>query len=219
MNVTPRGRDSPGENDRLRHALARWRAADDRLYPLAMVDADSYQHAVALVGSMLDQLRRSCNTLRDLVEVDRDPSALLAAVDPGGMDTVLANSHTLVEAACSLRSAELRVADQRRQRRARIARGHEAAADWVGLEGSRERIDSGERFTLMRLPSGQALVAFVDPFAGKAAFHLEELSLDPATGDPVGDPSTRWEGSFVDRDAWLAELARRSGQIAAALDN
>jgi hypothetical protein len=219
MNATPYRRNRPGENDRLRHALARWRAADDRLYPLAMVDADSYQHAVALVGRMLDELRRSCDTLNDLVEVDSDPSALLASVDPGGLHAVLANSQMLVEAACSLRSSELRVADQARQRQARIARGHESAADWVVLEGSRERIDSGERFTQMHLPSGHALVAFVDPFAGKHAFHLEELSLHPVTGDPVGDPSTRWEGSFADRDAWLTELARRSGQIAPALDN
>jgi hypothetical protein len=219
MNATLPGRNGPDENDRLRNALARWRAADDRLYPLAMVDADGYQHAVALVGRMHDELRRSCHTLTDMVEVDRDPSALLAAVDPGGPDTVLANSQTLVEAACSLRSTELRVTDQRRQRRARIARGHESGADWVVLEGSRERIESGERFTQMHLPSGHALVAFVDPFSGKHPFHLAELSLDPATGDPMGDPSTRWESSFPDRDAWFTELARRSKRIAAALDN
>jgi hypothetical protein len=154
-----------------------------------------------------------------LVEVDSNPSALLARVEPGGLDTALANPQTLVEAACSLRSTELRAADQRRQRQARIGQARESSADWVVLEGSPERIDSGERFTRMHLTSGHALVAFVDLFSGKRAFHLEELSLDPVTGDPLEDPSTRWEGSFADRDAWSAELASRSERIAAALDN
>lgn len=203
-------------NGRLRSALARWRAADDRLYPLVLVNPESYRRAVELVGRMVQELRRSCRNVDHLVEVDHEPSALLAAVrfDPADIPGI--NPQTLVQAACGLRGTELLAADHRRRRGERIALARESGSCWVTLEGSQQRIDSGERFLEMHVASGTALSAVVDPFSGDPPFHLEELRLDPVTGDPVGAMPIRWEYSFADRDSWLTELARRRELIAGA---
>jgi len=50
--------------------VARWRAAEARLYPLIMVDPELYEAAVTLVGEAAGVLRARCNTIRGLTETD-----------------------------------------------------------------------------------------------------------------------------------------------------
>ena len=65
-------------------AQARWRAAEDRLYPVAMSDPDGYRRGLEAVQTLLGELRRTAGTLDDLVAVEADPQALLSvhAVPP-----------------------------------------------------------------------------------------------------------------------------------------
>lgn len=66
-------------------AAARWKAAENRLYPLIMVDPVLYEAAVTLVREIADQLRRQCRTGTELAGADaamvlaRCPSALEAS--------------------------------------------------------------------------------------------------------------------------------------------
>jgi hypothetical protein len=47
-------------------AAARWTTAEDRLYPLIVVDPDLYEAAVSLVCEALDVLRARCGTVAEL---------------------------------------------------------------------------------------------------------------------------------------------------------
>lgn len=51
-------------------AAARWKAAEDRLYPLVMVDPVLYEAALTLVGEVAEVLRRQCGTVAELVGAD-----------------------------------------------------------------------------------------------------------------------------------------------------
>ncbi|MBC9822899.1 hypothetical protein [Terrabacter sp. MAHUQ-38] len=73
-------------------AVTRWRAAERRLYPLIMVDADLYKTAVTLVHEAAQVLSRECGTVAELTHVDaagvlaQCPSTALATssgFDPG----------------------------------------------------------------------------------------------------------------------------------------
>lgn len=182
-------------------ARARWHAAEDRLYPMVMTDPDGYQRVVGVVGALLDELRRRSRTVADLVELERDPDALLGGLPlapPASLPGDL-----LVQAACGTRAREL-VAEQEGERRtSAIAAARAAGEDWVVLEGpaTLEQL-TGDRFTELHLPTGRALIATVDPYSGGDPFHLEE------TGGQAGRSR-----SFGDRPAWLAEHQRWRGEI------
>lgn len=84
----------------------RWSAAEDRLYPLVMVDPDLYEAAVTLVCQALDVLRSQCGTVAELTSADpavvlrRCPAASAVAalgLDPG----------VVFDAACAYRSRDL----------------------------------------------------------------------------------------------------------------
>ena len=53
-------------------ATDRWTAAENRLYPLVMVDPDLYEAAVELVCQALNVLRSECGTVAELRIVDPD---------------------------------------------------------------------------------------------------------------------------------------------------
>jgi hypothetical protein len=86
--------------------VARWKAAEDRLYPLITVDADLYEAAVVLVCEVLDTLRSQCGTVADLSGAD--PEALMrrgaptSALSEHGFD-----ARVVFDAACALRWREL----------------------------------------------------------------------------------------------------------------
>jgi hypothetical protein len=69
---------------------ARWSAAEDRLYPLVMVDPDLYEAAVTVVCEALDVLRSQCGTVAELSSID--PAEVLrqcptaSALPPLGLD-------------------------------------------------------------------------------------------------------------------------------------
>lgn len=72
--------------------VARWRAAEARLYPLIMVDADVYEAAVTLVHEVAQVLSRECGSIAELTRVEaarvlaQCPSTALTAssgFDPG----------------------------------------------------------------------------------------------------------------------------------------
>jgi hypothetical protein len=87
--------------------MARWRAAEDRLYPLALTDTDAYQDVVAAVGRVLAELRRRQSTTQELLHAETDPE-LLGLAETGAV-RFPADPASIVAAACAQRSVELAV--------------------------------------------------------------------------------------------------------------
>jgi hypothetical protein len=93
-------------DQRVMLARVKWRLAEERLYPLALVDAAAYQTAVSRVGVVLDELRARCSTLEDLLASADDPELLEKAT----AGSVPLSNADVVAAACALRSVELAAA-------------------------------------------------------------------------------------------------------------
>jgi hypothetical protein len=197
----------------LRRTRARWRAAEDRLFPVALVDPDAYRRALDVMSVLLQELRVSTTSLDQLLDLDVDPAPLLAALPAGSAGGVRcagsaggADRLTL-EAAFAMRERELAAAAERSARSAVIASARSAGATWVDVEGSWEAVQrTGARHTEMHLATGRALVATVDPYSGDGPHRLELVVLDGDTGTPV--ETTDWDQAFADRAQWLAERER-----------
>jgi hypothetical protein len=97
----------PGEApEDLGRARIRWRAAEERLYPLALADSDAYMDAVEAVGRVLAELRRTCASNEDLLRAEMD-HALMDLVGTGSRGPVPPEPAIVIAAACAVRSAEL----------------------------------------------------------------------------------------------------------------
>ncbi|MGH8822878.1 MAG: hypothetical protein ACRDVN_00160 [Jiangellaceae bacterium] len=89
-------------------AVARFTAAEARLYPLVIVDPEAYERAVTLTGLLLTDMRSTCP---DVDAVLRRREALLRLLteptDEARPSIVGLNPETLVDAASALRCREL----------------------------------------------------------------------------------------------------------------
>ena len=117
-------------------ALARrLRTAEDRLYPLAMVDADRYQRAVQLVGRLAGRLAETCASLDELAAAEPRVRGWLA--DPevtGGVPVAGLDPDLVVEAALAQRFRTL-LSDQAAALRTRaLERARAAGLAWAVLE-------------------------------------------------------------------------------------
>ncbi|MET7766254.1 hypothetical protein ABZS71_31295 [Streptomyces sp. NPDC005393] len=90
----------------MRMTRARWRLAEERLYPLALSNPEAYQRAVQRVGRVLAELRTSCLSIEDLLGVDGKPEESLSADAMEQPDDFI-HARTVLEAACALRLVEL----------------------------------------------------------------------------------------------------------------
>lgn len=195
--------------DALRRARARWRAAEDRLFPVVLVDPDTYRQALYVVGLLLEQLRANTTSLDQLLGLDVDPAPLLSTLPAG---SVRGGDRLTLEAAFAVRDRELTAAAKRGRRAAAIALARSAGATWVDLEGSWEAVlSTGARHTEMHLPTARALVATVDPYSGNGPHRLELVVLDGDTGTPV--ETTDRDRAFADRAEWLAQRQRWRADI------
>jgi hypothetical protein len=206
------GLDS-GRAEALRRARARWRAAEDRLFPVALVDPDGYRRLLSVVAVLLQQLRAATTSLDQLLELDSHPAPLVAAASVAAVDGVDGVADRMaLEAAFAVRDRELVAAAERERRIRAIAAARNAGATWVDLEGSWEAVcRTGTRHTEMHLRSGRALVATVDPYSGEGPHRLEAVVLDTDTGAPI--KTSEHERLFADRAAWLAERERWRAEI------
>ncbi len=190
----------------LRRARIRWQAAEDRLFPVALVDPDAYRRALSLVSMLLEELRVGTNSLDQLLSLDSDPQSLLQACSAEGTDRLT------LEAAFAVRARELSAAAERDERVRAIASARRAGATWVDLEGSWEAVcHTGTRHTEMHLANGRALVATIEPFAGDGPYRLEVVVLNNDTGTPI--ETTDGDRVFSDRAEWLAERERWRAEI------
>lgn len=173
-------------------ARARWRAAEDRLYPTLLADPVAYQRGIAAVQAVIGELRRRAVSVGDLVAAEAAPDELLGAACPGGVPVPV---DLLVAVACGIRDRELTAQESSRRRAEVIDAARAAGAAWAVLDGPSDAAALTEgRRVAVHLESGTVVEAAVDVWARGEPY---ELTVIP------GDSR-----SFADRGAWLAELGR-----------
>jgi hypothetical protein len=85
-------------------ARARWRAAEDQLYPALVGDPETYQRALGAVRAVLGELRRRAADVDGLIAAEASAEVVVAAACPEGAELP---PHLLVGAACAMRDREL----------------------------------------------------------------------------------------------------------------
>jgi hypothetical protein len=186
----------------------RLRTAEDRLYPIAMVDADRYERAVRLVGLLAQELTQSCATLDELALAQpRARERLVAvagaeAIPLAGLDTEL-----VVEAAMSQRFRALLSEQAAELRQRLVAEARSAGRAWAVLEEPDPAAwgAGSARWVEAHVGTGALMIRAVaaDQETGQPAYRLEVFGGPDAESGP---PQGVHVEEFGDRDAWLAAI-------------
>src|SRR5262245_61588039 len=113
----------------------RLRAAEDRLYPIAMLDSERYERAVRLVGLVAKELALTCSTMDELALAQpwaRD--ALVSVARAAGIPLAGLDTELVVEAAMSQRFRSLLFEQAGELKERQIAQARAAGRAWAVLE-------------------------------------------------------------------------------------
>ena len=194
--------------------LARFTAAENRLYPLAMVDSDLYERATSLVGLTVADLRRTCPDLAALLARREDLVVGLPAVAAeSGRSLAGLPAETVVDCASAMRYREITAEDAQTAARERVAAALEAGQDWLVDEPSEAEAMAGVmRRIETHLPTGTVLFSSVEVDSAGAPFaYTLQVLAAPTGAQGRADADVQ---SFGDRASWLAEAAVLRAQIA-----
>jgi hypothetical protein len=157
-------------DDALARARQSWRAAEARLYPLAMTNVDGYQRALVLVAATCEQLRAVATTAAELVACQpRAVEYVAAACDATGTSAQGLEPDDIFGSAAAARDRELAGEERRQARLAAVERGRAAGAEWADLHADA----LGRRVPELRMHVGTGWAI------------LTEVGADEATGAPV----------------------------------
>jgi hypothetical protein len=194
-------------------AMARFTAAEARLYPLAMVDADLYQRATALVGMLARDLRENCPDIeavlgrRDLLLTLLPDQAALAGVSLAGLQ-----ADTVVDCASALRCREVQAQRAEASARARVDAARESGQEWVVEEPDPATVMAGVfRKVELHLPTGCIVVSSVEADSAGAPSEYR-LELIPPRTDSGAIREGRSE-SYPDRASWALATERIRAEL------
>src|SRR5262245_60115629 len=157
-------------DDALARARQSWRAAEARLYPLAMTNVDGYQRALVLVAATCEQLRTVATTAADLVACQGGAVEYVAAAcDATGTSAQGLEPDDIFGSAAAARDRELAGEERRQARLAALERARATAAEWTDLHAD----TLGRRVPELRMHVGTGWAI------------LTEVGADQATGAPV----------------------------------
>jgi hypothetical protein len=186
----------------------RLRTAEDRLFPIAMVDAELYERAVRLVGLLAKDLTHSCANLDQLAQVQPETNKrLLVTAHTEDIPLIGLDLDLVVEAAMSQRFRAI-LAEQAVE----LLQQHVDDARAAGL-----------RWALLEEPDASAwsigAVRWVEVHVATGALMVRSVAAEPRTGEPVyrielfdgpgpeaGPPSGIRAEEFTDRNAWLTAI-------------
>jgi hypothetical protein len=188
-------------------ALARrLRAAEDRLYPLAMVDADRYQRALLLVGALARRLADVGVGLDGLAAAEFQVHSWLrdvAAVEGVRLDGL--DSDLVVEAAMSQRFRALLTDEADSLRRRTVERARAAGLAWAVLAEPDPAAWRGgsAQWVEVHVTTGTLMVRSVaaDAVTGEPTYRLEVLGGAEANAHGIRVQE------FQDRAEWQAAIA------------
>jgi hypothetical protein len=184
-----------------------WRAAEARVYPLAMTDVDGYQRALVLVAAVCEQLRALTTTSFDLPAMqDRAVELVAAACDATGTSVRGLEPDDIFGSAAAVRDRELAGEAQRLARVAAIADARAAGAAWA-----EQHADSlGTRVPELRIEvaTGWAILTELggDPTTGEPVLLVTTAHVDPVTGHVRVDPDAEVH-SVASADEWARTAA------------
>lgn len=202
-------RDLPPED------LARFRAAEDRLYPLAMTDPERYQRGLTLCGLLLDDLRSRCS---DVETVLQRRSALLEQLPrraaEAGVGLLGLDPETLVDSSCAVRCRELVEEAARSDERARVTAALEAGQEWLVEEPDPAAVLAGfYRRVEVHLPTGTRLVSSMEADSGSRPITYRVEVIPGAAAAERG--LERRSQTFDDRADWVGATDRYRSEITA----
>jgi hypothetical protein len=193
-------------------AVARMTAAEARLYPLAMVDPDLYERAIAAVGLVATRLRESCRTVE---EVLGQREALLGVLPRVAADSGLSlsglASDNVVDAASALVCRQLQASRAAAAGQARIDDARRAGLEWLVDEADPATVMAGvyQRVEL-HLPTGSAVVSTIEAgSAGAGVTYTVEL-LPGHAGAAAVSPQV-----FSNRAEWSPAVERLKARLSA----
>jgi hypothetical protein len=201
-------------------ARARWRTAEDRLFPTLLTDPAGYQRGLDAVHAVLEGLRQHATGVADLLAAEARSADVVAAACPGNP----LPAELVVGVACAMRDRELR-AQQETARRAEAVRATRAAgARWAVLDGPATAAEltgldgPGPGFGAGAAPMGGLPVGGRRLALHLASGTLLEAGVDPWDRDaPFTVTCTPGETHvFTDRAGWLAGIADLETDIEAA---
>jgi hypothetical protein len=157
-------------DDALARARQSWRAAEARLYPLAMTNVDGYQRALVLVAATCEQLRAVATTAADLVACQpRAVEYVATACDATATSAQGLEPDDIFGSAAAARDRELAGEERRQARLAAVVRARTTGAAWTDLHADA----LGRRVPELRVHVGTGWAI------------LTEVGADQATGAPV----------------------------------
>ena len=176
-------------DDALSRARQSWRAAEARLYPLAMINVDGYQRALVLVASTCEQLRAVTTTPAELLACQpRSLEYVAAACDATGTSAQGLEPDDIFGSAAAARDRELAGEERRLARLAAVERAGAAGADWTDIHADA----LGPRVPELRMHvgTGWAILTEVgaDQATGAPVLILTTTRVDLATGELRADP-------------------------------
>jgi hypothetical protein len=182
------------------------RGAEDRLFPLAMIDTDRYQRAVRLVGLLARRLTDTCASLDDLAAAGPDTRFRLTVVAAAeGIPLDGLDPDLVADAALSQRFRELLAEQATELRQRRIERARTAGLAWAVLDEPDPAAwgTGSARWVEVHVATGTVLVRAVaaDPNTGTTTFRIEVFD------STIGSTGMRVE-EFTNRAAWLAAIDR-----------
>lgn len=191
-------------------AVARFNAAENRLYPLAMVDTEMFERATLLVGLIVTELR-SCNGVAEvLAQLDGIVARLPESAVDAGIESADLPLTVIAEAAAAMRCRELKAKQSAIDARERIERARAEGQTWLVDEASPAMAMAGiEQRQERHLPTGATLITSTDTGTppGQGAYTLELIPGNPDYG-VVAVSET-----FEDRSEWLAAAERLRAEL------
>jgi hypothetical protein len=189
-------------DDAVGRARLSWRAAEARLYPLAMTDVDGYQRALVLVAATCEQLREVTTTAADLLACQvRAVEHVAAACEATGTSAQGLEPDDIFGSAAAARDRELAGEERRRARLAAIERARAAGTDWTDLHAA----SLGTRVPELRIHVGTGWAILTemggDQTTGAPILIVTTVRVDLTTGDLQTDPAAAFH-TVDTADGW-----------------
>lgn len=207
MRTPPAAFTIPGMAQRLEEAAGRWRAAEQRLYPIVILWPEGYERYLSLIRAVADELRsiRTAEGLADAyaggVEL-ASSVALREALPTEGLELELA-----MGAACCLRYREVCAEMRREEAARRVGEARAQRREWVMVDEPRPWQDAvipPYRRMDMHLPEGTGFHVWVEQSPDQAGleYGVEVVQLDPTTGEWLAQDPVLERRTFSERGAW-----------------
>jgi hypothetical protein len=198
----------------LEDLVRQWNQAEGRLYPVVLVRPELYQRYVQIVRAVAEELRSSTTPEALAERFAAGEELVRQAAERLDVPTRDMDVGLVAAASFAHRYREVLQDTHRDAARDRIRVARERGEERVTVYQTGSLVHPPYRRLEMRLSDGAGIHSFVeiDPETGGPLFGLEEIQLDPQTGDWVTDAEAlALRRTFGEREDWLTAVAEAGG--------